>query len=232
MHQDLLDAAGWAVKEGIADPARVAIMGGSYGGYATLVGLAFTPGVFCCGVDIVGPSNLETLLATIPPYWAAFFENLARRVGDPPTQAGRALLRERSPLYAAGAIAKPLLIGQGTNGSRVKQAESDQIIAAMRAKDLPVTYALYPEEGHGFAVPENRIYFLAIAEAFLAAHLGGRAEPIGDDLAKFEVSEGASQVLGLEAALAARVGLDQQRAAPRLPPRCHQAVATWAGMIC
>ena len=134
--------------------------------------------------------------------------------------------------YAAGAIAKPLLIGQGANGSRVKQAESDQIIAAMRAKDLPVTYALYPEEGHGFAVPESRISFLAIAEAFLAAHLGGRAEPIGDDLAKFEVSEGASQVLGLEAALAARVGLDQQRAAPRLPPRCHQAVATWAGMIC
>ena len=206
MHQDLLDAVGWAVREGIADPARIAIMGGSYGGYATLAGLAFTPGVFCCGVDIVGPSNLETLLAAIPPYWAAFFETLARRVGDPRTEAGRALLRERSPLYAAGAIAKPLLIGQGANDPRVKQAESDQIISAMRAKDLPVTYALYPEEGHGFAVPENRISFFAIAEAFLAVHLGGRAEPIGDDFAgaKFEVNEGAAHVPGLEAALAAR----------------------------
>ena len=206
MHEDLLDAVAWAVKEAIADPARVAIMGSSYGGYATLAGLAFTPGVFCCGVDIVGPSNLETLLATIPPYWAAFFENLARRVGDPRTQAGRQLLRERSPLHSAGAIAKPLLIGQGANDPRVKQAESDQIIAAMHAKGLPVTYVLYPEEGHGFAVPENRISFFAIAEAFLAAHLGGRAEPIGGDFAgaKFEVSEGACHVPGLEAALAAR----------------------------
>ena len=93
MHDDLLDAVAWAVKEGIADRSRVAIMGGSYGGYATLAGLAFTPEVFCCGVDIVGPSNLETLLATIPPYWAAFFENLARRVGDPRTEAGRKLLQ-------------------------------------------------------------------------------------------------------------------------------------------
>ena len=168
-------------------------MGGSYGGYATLAGLAFTPEVFCCGVDIVGPSNLETLLATIPPYWAAFFENLARRVGDPRTEAGRKLLQERSPLHSAGAIAKPLLIGQGANDPRVKQAEADQIIAAMRAKGLPVTYVLYPEEGHGFAVPENRISFYAIAEAFLAAHLGGRAEPFGQDFAgaKFEVGEGA-----------------------------------------
>jgi dipeptidyl aminopeptidase/acylaminoacyl peptidase len=203
MHDDLLDAVAWAVKEGIADEKRVAIMGGSYGGYATLAGLAFTPDVFCCGVDIVGPSNLETLLATIPPYWAAFFENLARRVGDPRTEAGRKLLQERSPLHSAGAIAKPLLIGQGANDPRVKQAEADQIIAAMRAKGLPVTYVLYPEEGHGFAEPGNRISFFAIAEAFLAAHLGGRAEPIGQDFAgaKFEVPEGAAHVPGLGAAL-------------------------------
>src|SRR5581483_569883 len=159
MHHDLIDAVDWAVREGIADPARIAIMGASYGGYATLAGLAFTPEKFCCGVDIVGPSNLETLLATIPPYWAAFFENLARRVGDPRTEAGRSLLKERSPLNSAGAIARPLLIGQGANDPRVKQAESDQIIAAMRAKGLPVTYVLYPEEGHGFAVPENRTAF-------------------------------------------------------------------------
>jgi dipeptidyl aminopeptidase/acylaminoacyl peptidase len=203
MHDDLIDAVAWAVREGIADPARVAIMGGSYGGYATLAGLAFTPEQFCCGVDIVGPSNLETLLATIPPYWAAFFENLARRVGDPRTEAGRKLLQERSPLHSAGAIARPLLIGQGANDPRVKQAESDQIIAAMRAKGLPVTYVLYPEEGHGFAVPENRIAFFAIAEAFLAAHLGGVPEPIGGDFsgAKFEVREGAGHVPGLQAAL-------------------------------
>ncbi|HJU33386.1 MAG TPA: S9 family peptidase [Hyphomicrobiaceae bacterium] len=203
MHDDLLDAAAWAVREGIADPARIAIMGGSYGGYATLAGLAFTPDAFCCGVDIVGPSNLETLLATIPPYWAAFFENLARRVGDPRTESGRALLRERSPLHSAGAIAKPLLIGQGANDPRVKQAESDQIIAAMRAKGLPVTYILYPEEGHGFAEPENRISFYAIAEAFLAAHLGGVAEAIGADFAgaKFEVGEGAEHIPGLAQAM-------------------------------
>lgn len=205
MHDDLLDAVQWAVAEGIADPKRVAIMGASYGGYATLAGLAFTPEVFCCGVDIVGPSNLETLLATIPPYWAAFFESLARRVGDPRTEEGRRLLRERSPVNSAGAITKPLLICQGANDPRVKQAESDQIIAAMRAKDLPVTYVLYLEEGHGLAVPENRISFIAIAEAFLAAHLGGRAEPIGGDFqgAKFEVREGAAEVPGLDAGIAA-----------------------------
>jgi dipeptidyl aminopeptidase/acylaminoacyl peptidase len=205
MHDDLLDAVAWAVREGIADPRRVAIMGASYGGYATLAGLTFTPDVFCCGVDIVGPSNLETLLATIPPYWASFFENLARRTGDPRTEEGRRLLHERSPVHFAGNIAKPLLIGQGANDPRVKQAESDQIIDAMRAKGLPVTYVLYPEEGHGFAVPENRLSFFAIAEAFLAAHLGGQAEPIGEDFrgANLEVREGAGHVPGLAPALAA-----------------------------
>ena len=143
----------------------------------------FTPDVFRCGVDIVGPSNLETLLATIPPYWAAFYETLCRRVGDPRTEAGKKLLWERSPVNFAGNITKPLLIGQGANDPRVKQAESDQIIQSMRAKGLPVTYVLYPEEGHGFAVPENRLSFQAIAEAFLVANLGGEAEPIGKDFA-------------------------------------------------
>jgi dipeptidyl aminopeptidase/acylaminoacyl peptidase len=203
MHDDLLDAVAWAIDQGIADRRRVAIMGGSYGGYATLAGLAFTPEVFCCGVDIVGPSNLETLLATVPPYWASFFENLARRVGDPRTEHGRSLLRERSPLHAAHRISKPLLIGQGANDPRVKQAESDQIIEAMRAKGLPVTYVLFPEEGHGFAIPENSLSFNAIAEMFLAAHLGGRCEPVGKDFkgARFEVREGAAHLPGLEAAL-------------------------------
>jgi dipeptidyl aminopeptidase/acylaminoacyl peptidase len=206
MHEDLLDGVAWAVEQGIADKDRVAIMGGSYGGYATLAGLAFTPEVFACGVDIVGPSNLETLLATIPAYWAAFFENLTRRVGDPRTEAGRQLLKARSPLYAAGNIKKPLLIGQGANDPRVKQTESDQIIAAMRAKDLPVTYVLYPEEGHGFAEPANRIAFFAIAEAFLVAHLGGRAEPIGEDFvgANFQVPQGIDCVPDLRQALQPR----------------------------
>lgn len=206
MHDDLLDGVEWAVAQGIADRARIAIMGGSYGGYATLAGLAFTPEVFCCGVDIVGPSNLETLLATVPPYWAAFFENLARRVGDPRTEEGRALLRERSPVHSAGNITKPLLIGQGANDPRVKQAESDQIIEAMRAKNLAVTYVLFPQEGHGFAVPENSLSFNAVAETFLAAHLGGRCEPFGGDFqgADFEVRIGAGNVPGLEKAMSNR----------------------------
>jgi acetyl esterase/lipase len=157
-------------------------------------------------VDIVGPSNLETLLATVPPYWAAFFENLARRVGDPRTDDGRALLRERSPVRSADKITRPLLIGQGANDPRVKQAESDQIIEAMRARNLPVTYVLFPQEGHGFAVPENSLSFNAIAETFLATHLGGSCEPVGEDFqgAQFEVPVGAANVPGLEKALASR----------------------------
>lgn len=203
MHDDLLDAVDWAIEQGITTREKIAIMGGSYGGYATLAGLAFTPEVFCCGVDIVGPSNLETLLATVPPYWKAFFENLARRVGDPRTPEGLALLKARSPLHKADAIAKPLLIGQGANDPRVKQAESDQIVDEMKAKGLAVTYALYPDEGHGFARPENRLSFFAVVEAFFAAQLGGVAEPIGDDFANssLTVPEGAGHVPGVVDAL-------------------------------
>ncbi len=203
MHDDLLDAVAWAVEAGVADPARVAVFGGSYGGYATLVGLTFTPEVFACGVDIVGPSNLETLLETIPPYWKPMFETMAQRVGDPRTEEGLALLRARSPLHRVDAIRKPLLIAQGANDPRVKQSESDQIVAAMRAKGLPVTYVLFPDEGHGFARPENNQAFFAVAEAFLAPVLGGRFEPIGDDLhgSSIEVPEGAAHVPGLSAAL-------------------------------
>ena len=182
MHEDLLDAVDWAIENGIAQQDKIAIMGGSYGGYATLVGLTFTPDIFCCGVDIVGPSNLQTLLATIPPYWKSFFENFAKRVGDPRTPEGRAHLDARSPLSKVDAIAKPLLIGQGANDPRVKQAESDQIVTAMEAKGLPVIYALYPDEGHGFARPENRLSFNALTEHFLAQYLGGVVEPYGTDL--------------------------------------------------
>jgi dipeptidyl aminopeptidase/acylaminoacyl peptidase len=203
MHDDLLDAVEWAANNGITDRQRVAIMGGSYGGYATLVGLTFTPEAFACGVDIVGPSNLNTLLASIPPYWAPLFENLARRVGDPRTEEGKKLLTERSPLTRASAIVRPLLIGQGANDPRVKQAESDQIVKAMKAKNLPVSYVLFPDEGHGFARPENRLAFYAIAETFLAEHLGGVYQPVGDDFMGSSVSvpDGAEHIYGLAEAL-------------------------------
>lgn len=205
MHDDLIDAVDWAVAEGIAAADRIAIMGGSYGGYATLAGLTFTPEVFACGVDIVGPSNLETLLSTIPPYWAPLVKIFHERMGDPGTEEGLALLRAASPLYKAGQITKPLLIAQGANDPRVKQSESDQIVGAMQAAGIPVTYVLYPDEGHGFARPENNIAFFAIAENFLATCLGGRAEPLGDVLkpASAEIVEGAAHVQGLEAALGA-----------------------------
>jgi len=205
MHDDLIDAVDWAVAQGITTADKVAIMGGSYGGYATLAGLTFTPETFACGVDIVGPSNLNTLLATVPPYWASFYEQLAKRMGDPRTEEGRAWLTERSPLTHADKIVRPLLIGQGANDPRVKQAESDQIVEAMQAKGIPVTYVLFPDEGHGFARPENNKAFNAVAENFLAECLGGRAQPIGEDLAgsSTTVPAGAEGVAGLIEALQA-----------------------------
>jgi dipeptidyl aminopeptidase/acylaminoacyl peptidase len=204
MHDDLLDAVDWAVKEKIAQPDKVAIYGGSYGGYATLVGLTFTPNTFACGVDIVGPSNLETLLASIPPYWKAFYEDMAQRVGDPRTDEGKALLKQRSPLSHVDAISKPLLIAQGANDPRVKQAESDQIVGAMNAKKLPVTYLVYPDEGHGFARPQNRLAFYAIAESFLSKCMGGSIEPIGKDFdgSSVKVINGSDFVPGLADAVA------------------------------
>ncbi len=203
MHDDLIDAVNWSVEQGIADPQRIAIMGGSYGGYATLAGLTFTPKVFACGVDIVGPSNLTTLLETIPPYWQPEIELYTTRVGDYRTEDGKKLLQERSPLNYVDQIERPLLIGQGANDPRVKQNESDQIVNAMRAKNLSVIYVLYPDEGHGFARPENRLSFYAVAEAFLARYLGGRYEPIGDDFtgANITVPMGAEEIPGLKEAL-------------------------------
>jgi dipeptidyl aminopeptidase/acylaminoacyl peptidase len=203
MHDDLLDAVKWAVDQQIADPQKTAIMGGSYGGYATLAALTFTPDVFAAGVDIVGPSNLVTLLSTIPAYWKPQVELFATRVGDNRTEEGRKFLESRSPLTRADKITKPLLIGQGANDPRVKQAESDQIVKAMQAKNIPVTYTLFPDEGHGFARPENNIAFMAIAEAFLAKHLGGRAEPIGDAFkgSSVKVPQGPDLVPGVKDAL-------------------------------
>jgi dipeptidyl aminopeptidase/acylaminoacyl peptidase len=180
MDDDLLDAVAWAVHEGVADPARIAIMGASYGGYATLVGLTRQPEFYACGIDIVGPSNLETLLRTVPPYWESFRSMLFRAIGDPDTPDGLRLAHDRSPLFRAGQILRPLLIGQGANDPRVKQAESDQMVGALVANEIPVTYLLYPDEGHGFVRPENAISFYAVAEEFLARHLGGRLEPMTD----------------------------------------------------
>jgi dipeptidyl aminopeptidase/acylaminoacyl peptidase len=203
MHDDLLDAVQWAVEQKITTADKVAIMGGSYGGYCVLAGLAFTPEVFACGVDIVGPANLNTLLTSIPDYWEAMREQLYQRVGDPRTPDGAALLKERSPLTRAEDIRRPLLIGQGANDPRVKQAESDQIVQAMEARQIPVTYVLFPDEGHGFARPENNIAFLAVAENFLARTLGGRAETYGDDLkgSSMVVPHGAGFAPGLAEAM-------------------------------
>ena len=198
--QDQLDAVQWAVAKGIADPQKVAVMGGSFGGYSTLAGLTFFPETYACGVDLVGPSNLITLLETIPPYWKPQIELFANRVGDHRTEEGRALLKSHSPLTYVDRIRAPLLIGQGANDPRVKKAEADQIYRAMYAKHLPVTYVIYPDEGHGFARPQNNMSFNAIAEAFLAKYLGGRYEPVGSDFtgSSLEVVGGANEVPGLE----------------------------------
>lgn len=174
MHDDLLDAVQWAVDQDIADDRRVAIYGGSYGGYAALVGATMTPAVFRCAVDIVGPSNLITFIETIPPYWSTFLSMLHRRVGNPDTDAD--FLKARSPLTHVDQIRIPLLIAQGANDPRVKQAESEQIVAALKEKGIAHEYLLFEDEGHGFAKPENRLRFYAAAEHFLAKHLGGRFE--------------------------------------------------------
>lgn len=200
MHDDLIDAVQWAVSAGVAAPDKVAIMGGSYGGYATLVGITFTPDRFACGVDIVGPSNLGTLLKSIPAYWEAGRAQMYRSMGNPDTKEGQALLHDRSPLFRAEAIKRPLLIGQGANDPRVNRAEADQIVAAMNARSIPVTYIVFPDEGHGFARPENTIAFNAITEEFLGRCLGGRAEPIGDAVKRSsaDIVQGADYTPGLQ----------------------------------
>lgn len=174
MQDDLSETVAWVIQQGIADKDRVGIMGGSYGGYATLAGLAFTPDLYAAGVDIVGVSNLLTFMKSIPPYWGIYMEMLRRQVGDMQTEQD--FLRSRSPVYSAHQIVAPLLIGQGANDPRVVQAESDQMVEALRARGVPVEYYVYADEGHGFARPENRLDFYQKTELFLAKHLGGRAE--------------------------------------------------------
>jgi len=174
MQNDISDAVAHAISRGWSDPDKIAIVGGSYGGYAALAGAAFTPDLFCCAVDIVGPSNLITLIETIPPYWAPLIAQFHRRVGDPATD--QEFLWSRSPLSVAEQIRIPLLIAQGANDPRVKQAESEQIVAALEKAGIEHAYMLFPDEGHGFAKPENRLTFYAAADKFLSRYLGGRAE--------------------------------------------------------
>ena len=180
MQDDVNDAADWAVKEGIADPDRVAVMGGSYGGYATLAGMTRDPEKWACGVDIVGPSHVGTLLSTIPMYWEPVKIMFTKRVGGVDETEW---LDSISPLTHVSNIKRPLLIAQGANDPRVKVSESDQIVAAMNEKDIPVTYVVFPDEGHGFARPENSMAFNSITEQFLGEHLGGRVQPDGGDVA-------------------------------------------------
>lgn len=181
MHDDLIDVANWAINNNIADAKKIAIMGGSYGGYATLVGLTTTADFFACGIDMVGPSNLYTLIQSIPPYWKPILGQLKKKIGPWDTPEQREALAQISPLTHVDKIKKPLFIAQGAHDPRVKQAESDQIVKAMEAKNIPVIYALYNDEGHGLARPENKLSYFAMIEQFLAKILGGKVEAINDD---------------------------------------------------
>jgi dipeptidyl aminopeptidase/acylaminoacyl peptidase len=169
MLDDLVDGAEWAVAQGFADRDRLAIYGGSYGGYATLAALAFRPKIFACGIDYVGISNLLTFMKTIPPYWETFRDVMYKRVGNPETD--HEFLLSRSPLFAVDKIEVPLLVAQGYNDPRVNHAEAEQIVDALKAKGSPVEYLVKMDEGHGFQNPENRMEFYEKMEAFLKTHL-------------------------------------------------------------
>ena len=179
MQDDITWGAKYLIAQGIADPKKIGIMGASYGGYATLAGVTFTPDLYAAGVDYVGPSNLITLLESIPPYWEAGRKIFHKRMGDPTTAEGRALLTERSPLTYADKIKTPLLVVQGANDPRVNKREADQIVIALRDRGYPVEYMVAPDEGHGFARPQNNMAMYMAAEKFLAKHLGGRYQEGG-----------------------------------------------------
>ena len=174
MQDDITWGVKYLIVQGIADPKHVGIMGGSYGGYATLAGVTFTPDLYAAAVSIVGPSNLITLLNSIPPYWESIRKLFYLRMGDPTTEEGKAQLTRQSPLTYADKIKTPLLVAQGANDPRVNKAESEQIVNALRKRNFAVEYILAPDEGHGFARPVNNMAMLAEAEKFLATYLGGR----------------------------------------------------------
>ncbi len=181
MQDDISAGVKYLIDNGIANPDKVAIMGGSYGGYATLAGVTFTPDLYAAGVSIVGPSNLITLLGSIPPYWEAGRVIMYKRMANPDTPEGKAKLERQSPLNSVNNIKCPLMIVQGANDPRVKQAESDQIVVAMREAKLPVKYLIADDEGHGFRKPVNQMAFIAETEKFLAEHLGGRYQKDMDE---------------------------------------------------
>jgi dipeptidyl aminopeptidase/acylaminoacyl peptidase len=199
MHDDLIDAVDWAIRRGFVDPKRVGFFGASYGGYSALMAATKTPEVFACIVDVFGISNLITFMATIPPYWGPWFSIWKNRLGDPATEAGREFLRDRSPINHLERANRPILIAQGMNDVRVVAAESEQMVTALKSRGVPVTYVSFRDEGHGFVRPENRLAFFAVTEAFLAKHLGGRYQPIGDDFAgsTLKVETGGELVPGL-----------------------------------
>ena len=182
MHDDVIDGINWAIKEGIADPEHIGIMGGSYGGYETLVGLTVTPETFAAGVDICGFSSLRTFMETVPSYWKPYLSSSwYQMVGNPDILADRDDMEKRSPISHVEAIKAPLLVGQGAHDPRVKQKESDAMVAAVRKAGKQVDYIVFPDEGHGFSRPDNNRRFNALTEQFLATHLGGRFEPATAD---------------------------------------------------
>lgn len=207
MSADLVDAVRWAVDQKIADPARVAIMGEGYGGYAALAGLALSTDTFACGVDFGGPANLFTFLQTVPAEGPWQPAALAARVGDYKTDEGKKLLSDRSPSAHVTAINRPVLIGQGKDDPAVKEADTAQFVAAIvAARRAPVTYAVYADEERTLTDPTDKTSFSAVAEVFLAQCLGGEYKPIGNDLdgSSIAVPVGAEQIQGLRAALAAK----------------------------
>ena len=199
MHDDLIDAVDWAIAQGITDPGRVGFFGGSYGGYSALMAATKTPEVFACIVDLFGISNLVTFMATIPPYWGPWMSVWKNRLGDPDSEAGRAFLVERSPLTHIDRVKRPILIAQGMRDVRVVAAESEQMVAALKQRGVPVTYITFADEGHGFVRPENRLACYGVTEAFLAKHLGGGCQPIGNDFAgsSLKIETGGELVPGL-----------------------------------
>lgn len=225
MQDDITWGVKYLIDQGIADKNRVAIMGGSYGGYATLAGLTFTPELYACGVDIVGPSNLFTLLDSIPAYWEAGRAFLYGMVGDPNTEEGRELIKAASPLFSADKIQRPLLIVQGANDPRVKQAEADQIAIALRDRGHDVAYLLADDEGHGFAKPVNKMAMYAEIERFLADKLGGRFQEdmpadVGKRLAELRVKiDEVTYVAPTDVQVAEKL--------PKLSPKLSEGTESW-----